>query len=205
MPKKDEELKVEVRQKALVSQQGSPLHPQIARGFHARRGLTVDVLRKNLAKQLNLEGSKHEDICAQLQIRVVGKEDAKVPEDQCRGTLYDQNSIDDTLRLILKDESSSEPLVEPPVAPVVMPVAAVEAMEPPVEAVEPPVEAVEPVPVEAERQTQLAKDMAVQEQDRCTGAMHRMMKERSKEEALLRTLQGCGILRVFALSYFIVV
>lgn len=317
MPKKDEKLKVEVRQKALVSQQGSLLLPQISCGFHARRDWTADVLRKNLAIKLNLDGSEYAGICAQLQIRVVGKEDTEVPEDQCMGTLYDQNRIRDTLHLILKDESSSveqvqpvapagpveaaEPPVEPPVAPVGTPVALVEAVVP-----------VEPVPVEefqsmdvaaadeavnasevesqaeaeqlqaqlaqtkrqeaewelltqeqekkrSESQAQLfreeiheektesaevkaalskaqaqiadleneklqlrdrvskmakewseekkEKDMAVQEQDRCTGAMHRMEKERRKEETMLRALErdyaeqkDCGILRVIAFS-----
>lgn len=294
MPKKDERLKVEVRQKALVSQQGSLLLPRIGRGFNVRRDWTADFLRKNLAKILNLDGSEYAGICAQLQIRVVGKEDTEIPEDQSMGTLYDQNRIQDTLHLILKDESSSveqvqpvapagpveavEPPVEPPVAPVGTPVALLEA-----------VEAVEPVPVEefqsmdlaaadeavnasevesqaeaeqlqaqwelltqelqerSESQAQLfreeiheektesaevkaalskaqaqiavleneklqlrdkvskmakewseenkEKNMAVQEQDRCTGAMHRMEKERRKEK-------DCGI-RVIACDSFL--
>lgn len=137
MPKKEEKFKVELRQKALVSQQGSLLLPQIHHGFHARRNWTVNVLRKNLARKLNLDESKFAGICAQLQIRVVGKEDTEVPEDQCMGTLYDQNHIRDTLHLILKDESSSvEPVepVQPPVQPpgqplVATPVASVEAVE----------------------------------------------------------------------------
>lgn len=137
MPKKEEKFKVELRQKALVSQQGSLLLPQIHHGFHARRDWTVNVLRKNLARKLNLEGTEYAGICAQLQIRVVGKEDTEVPEDQCMGTLYDQNHIRDTLHLILKDESSSvaqvepvEPPVQPPVPPVATPVASAEAVEP---------------------------------------------------------------------------
>jgi hypothetical protein len=307
MPKKDEKLKVEVRQKALVSQQGSLLLPQISCGFHARRDWTADVLRKNLAIKLNLDGSEYAGICAQLQIRVVGKEDTEVPEDQCMGTLYDQNRIRDTLHLILKDESSSveqvqpvapagpveavEPPVEPPVVPVGTPVALVEAVVP-VEAVAAADEAVNASEVESQAeaeqlQAQLAqtkrqeaewelltqeqekkrsesqaqlfreeiheektesaevkaalskaqaqiadleneklqlrdrvskmakewseekkeKDMAVQEQDRCTGAMHRMEKERRKEETMLRALErdyaeqkDCGILRVIAFS-----
>ena len=310
MPKKDEKLNVEVRPKALVSQQGSLLLPQISCGFHARRDWTADVLRKNLAIKLNLDGSEYAGICAQLQIRVVGKEDTEVPEDQCMGTLYDQNRIRDTLHLILKDESSSveqvqpvapagpveavEPPVEPPVVPVGTPVALVEAVVP-VEAVAAADEAVNASEVESQAeaeqlQAQLAqtkrqeaewelltqeqekkrsesqaqlfreeiheektesaevkaalskaqaqiadleneklqlrdrvskmakewseekkeKDMAVQEQDRCTGAMHRMEKERRKEETMLRALErdyaeqkDCGISAILSYLTFL--
>lgn len=129
MPKKEEKFKVELRQKALVSQQGSLLLPQIHHGFHARRDWTVNVLRKNLARKLNLEGTEYAGICAQLQIRVVGKEDTEVPEDQCMGSLYDQNHIRDTLHLILKDESSSVAQVEPVEPPVLGELKEVQSMD----------------------------------------------------------------------------